>query len=366
MSVDLSASHRGDLAQRLRAEKDEVAREVTDLFFQRHPEWKERYGSRGVRHGVQDALFHIDFLAGAVRLADPHAFRRYVGWTARMLEARGIAPHFLAENLQDIAAALRRTLAESGEVALFEAVVQAGLDELQGAGGDDGFGGGIPETAHVFLQALLAGNRRAAQSVAEQLLSQGRSVPEIYLQVVQPALYHIGSLWQRDEITVAQEHMATAITQNVLALLYPQLPIADRKRGGVLITGVEGELHQIGAHMVADVLESDGWEVRFLGTEMPHDGILRAVEEQEPRLVGISTTMLFNLESTEGLIAAIRGAAGNGGGPRVIVGGGAFRQAHEGWRDVGADGYAPDLSEAVELARKLSGEVGSPHTAPSS
>ncbi len=74
----------------------------------------------------------------------------------------------------------------------------------------------------------------------------------------------------------------------------------------MVLTGVQGEMHQVGANMVADVLEFHGWEVRFLGTNLPQAGILRVVEEQRPDVVGISATMLFNLPRVRELIESIR------------------------------------------------------------
>ena len=72
-------------------------------------------------------------------------------------------------------------------------------------------------------------------------------------------------------------------------------PVSETQRGRPVITGVEGEFHQIGANMVADVLESGGWDVRFLVTQLPHAGILDAVEEHDADLLGISVTMVCNL-----------------------------------------------------------------------
>lgn len=98
--------------------------------------------------------------------------------------------------------------------------------------------------------------------------------------------------------------------------------------------------------MVADVMEALGWEVRYLGTNLPHASILRVIEEQRPDAVGISTTMLFNLPKVQDLIASIRALAG----PqprRIVVGGAAFRAAPEAFREIGADACGLDLEQAI-------------------
>jgi methanogenic corrinoid protein MtbC1 len=114
---------------------------------------------------------------------------------------------------------------------------------------------------------------------------------------------------------------------------------------------VAGELHQVGANIVADALEADGWDVRFLGTNMPHAGILKVLEEHAPAAIGISATMLFNVPSVRQLVSDIR--RGGSGAPRVVLGGAAFRTARELPSEIGADGFAPDVRDAIQVFRSL-------------
>ncbi len=147
--------------------------------------------------------------------------------------------------------------------------------------------------------------------------------------------------------------MATAVAQYVIASLYADLERPTERRGRAVVTGVYGELHQLGANMVADILESDGWDVRFLGTNVPPDGAVRAAVDHRADLVGISAMMLPNLSRVTELVERVRAAGDDR--RRVIVGGGLFRSDPHLWRQVGADGFAPDLREVVALARRVSG-----------
>ncbi len=353
MDPGLSAAAAGQLARRILAAKDEVAREVTNQFYRRHPEWEERFGEEGRRRGLEDAVFHQEFLAGAVRLRDLSTFTRYVRWTVGVLASRGIAPRFLAEFLEQTGEALGRCRLSQEEAAVVLSFLQAGiaearadahrepppLEELEG----------VPE---VYLGALLAGSPRAALGAMDEALKQGWTVPDLYLKVIQAAQYRLGDLWMSNRISVAQEHMASAITQRVLAHLYPLLPEPSQRRGRAVISGVEGEMHQIGANMVADILEADGWEVRFLGTHLPHRDIVQSVRDDEPKLVGISATLLPNLSAVADLIQRLR-QLNSSPSLRIVVGGGAFRHSERAWQEVGADGFAPDLLAAREVARTL-------------
>ncbi len=201
----------------------------------------------------------------------------------------------------------------------------------------------------LYLQAILHGQRDAALGIVLASYRAGRPLLDLYLEILQPAQYEVGRLWENNTITVAEEHMATAVTQSVMAQLYPLLPRQQQPcHGRLVLTGVQGELHQLGCHMVADVLEAHGWEVRFLGTNMPHAGILRIVEEQQPAAVGISAAMLFNLPKVRDLIEAIRALPGSPP-PRIVVGGAAFRAAPGAFREIGADACGLDLKQAIEI-----------------
>lgn len=205
-----------------------------------------------------------------------------------------------------------------------------------------------------FLAALLAGDSRAATDVALGAVARGVPVQDVYVEVLQEALYEVGRLWEANLITVAAEHLATAVAQAVVASLYDYLPRPEVPRGALVLTGVEGELHQVGGHIVADTLEADGWDVRFLGADVPLAAVLRAVAEHRPRVLGISCTMLDNLPRVARLVAAVREAFG-ADAPGILLGGSAFRTAPEKAWELGADAWAPDLRAAVAAARGAAG-----------
>jgi MerR family transcriptional regulator, light-induced transcriptional regulator len=345
---------RRDLANRLRRSRREVAEEVTTEFLERHPDWEERYGELARIRGVEDAIFHIDFLAGAVESGSPEAFADYGRWTAGMLSARGISPPFLVENLEQVRDALVHRL-DPQDHGIVQDVVRAGIEgalspDREGDDGPDTDEDPLSLSRSLYLQAILQGDKRAAVTVVGEAL-EDHPVTAVYRGIVEKAQVEVGSLWARNEISVAREHMATAVSQYVLGELYSRLPVPETVLGRAVITGVEGERHQLGANMVADLLEAEGWSVRFLGTQMPHRDILSAVEEHEAQVVGISATMLFNVASVSSLIRDLRSAAGDE--LRITVGGRAFRSSPGLWREIGADGTGGNLDEALEAFRRL-------------
>lgn len=353
--ADPGYERRRAVAARLRSSRDAIAAAATDAFLDRRPDWIDRYGELARRRGEEDAAFHVEFLAGAVLADDVSAFEDYARWTAGVLFSRGIAPEHLAENLEDVRRAAASLLEEDDRdvVARF---VEGGIGALERGGpDDDAIAREAPDadastTKSLYLQAVLYGERRAALNVALEAVRAGASVPDVYADVLQPAQRDIGRMWERNEITVAREHMATAITQYVVGRLYTLFEMPERWRGNAIVTGVEGELHQLGANMVADVLEAAGWNMRFLGTQLPHRGVLEAIEAHEPRLLGISTTVLSNLPAAADLVAAARRSFGSD--LRILVGGAAFGHGTA-WREIGADAYGRDLRDAVAVADEL-------------
>jgi methanogenic corrinoid protein MtbC1 len=330
------------LADALRELSPAVSLEVTAAFLDRHPDWRARYGARATTEGVKDAGYHLAFLAGAIESNQVEAFAAYVRWAAGVLAARGIAPTFLAETLEQLRAALEARLPadQSGLLAAYF----CGAAETLAAGPAAGATPPLSVTADVFLQAITTAQRHAAVQIAREALAGGLSLRDLYVDVFQPALYEVGRRWEANRLTVAQEHIATAITQYVMAQVYEAPDDRAISRGPIVLTGVEGELHNVGAVMVGDLLETSGWRVRFLGTNLPAASILGVIRETTPSHVGISATMLYNVPAVRQLIEAIRTEFRQR--LRIIVGGAAFRTAPELWRQIDADGFGADLRSA--------------------
>ena len=351
----MSHTQRVQLAETLRRNKSVVAEAVTAEFFQRHPDWLARYGERGRQRGLEDAAYHVDFLAGAIETGAVVAFENYARWTTNVLRSRGIAPEFVAENLRQVALACGKSLSatEREMVAGFVEAACSTTVEVAPATVPTEAPARLALAQSIFVQAILKGQRQAALNVPLEALREGHSAADIYVEVLQNSLYEVGRRWESNQITVAEEHMATAITQYVVAQMYSRLAPSGVARGKMIITGVEGELHQVGANMVADLLEADGWDVRFLGTNVPHAGILSAIVEHQPAVLGVSATMIFNVPKVRHLIDDVRQKFTDRA-PKIVLGGSAFRAAPALSGDLGAAGAATDLRAARVLVNDLS------------
>jgi methanogenic corrinoid protein MtbC1 len=203
-----------------------------------------------------------------------------------------------------------------------------------------------------YVAAQVAGDRRAAlRVVVDEGLGRGIPVPRLYLDLLQAAQYRIGELWQANRISVAQEHLATAISEVAVAELYRALPIQPPNGRRALVACVGGELHDLGTRMTADFFEMAGFEVRYLGANVPTDSLVGMVRENPPDLLVLSVTMSFHLDTLREAVCRTRAAAGDR--LHVAVGGQAFSWAPALAGQLGADVFGRDAAESVALAREL-------------
>ncbi len=202
-----------------------------------------------------------------------------------------------------------------------------------------------------FRDALLAGDHDYCLRTAEKDLAERGGIRDLYIHILQPSLYDIGRMWERGEISVAEEHLASAVAGRVMSALYARIASSERTKRTCVVTAVPNEHHEIGARMVADLLEEDGWSVHYLGSNIELSSAVFFIKERKPLFVAVSVALPFTLQGAAELISEVKSD------PcmmdvRFMVGGLAFSGSGDLWKSIGADGYARDASEAVELARQ--------------
>jgi methanogenic corrinoid protein MtbC1 len=197
-----------------------------------------------------------------------------------------------------------------------------------------------------YLAALLRSDPQEAQLVVQAALAADLPIGELYLSVLQPALYEMGRLWEHGEVSVAQEHLATATTQTLMARLAAPSTVGSRGVGSrAITTATENDYHALGARFLADFLERDGWTVIDLGAGTPTDDLVDLVAQIRPELVCLSTTLTINLGHAKDAIAALRGLQPP---PLIAVGGHAYGTDDQLATSLGADIHAVDAGVFLE------------------
>ncbi len=170
-----------------------------------------------------------------------------------------------------------------------------------------------------YGRALLAGDSTAAELVVREAYDEELPYALIHTGVVAPAMQRIGTLWERGEISVAHEHIATQISLRVLALLRELFRVArNRSDHRAMLAGVEGEQHFVALQMSADLLEDAGYDVVMLGPDVPAWALEEIVVEHAPALVAFTVTMAA---AAANLGRAVDAATTGTPAAAVIVGG---------------------------------------------
>jgi methanogenic corrinoid protein MtbC1 len=346
--------------EQLRQHQAALAEELVKRQFAAQPELARRYGAIGREKCLQDANYHLAYLADAMNAGDPALFANYIAWAKVMLGKRGIPVEDLARHLEFTRTVVGEGLKDEAGALAVE-YLNAGLARLPSLPAD------LPtclvpeapwaELAREYLGALLKGERHRANQMILTAVAAGAPVKEIYLHVFQPTQYEVGRLWQVNEISVAQEHYCTAATQLIMSQLYPHIFASEKSASTLVATCVAGDLHEIGVRMVTDFFEMDGWNTYYLGANTPAQAVVDMVVQRRAQVLGISATISFHLRAVGELIQRVRAHAACRE-VKILVGGYPFLASPELWRKLGADGGAPNAQEAITLAGRLIAEGG--------
>jgi MerR family transcriptional regulator, light-induced transcriptional regulator len=329
--------------------QEDLAREIVERHWQLRPGLEQLYGKQGRTRCLEDARYHLRYLSEAVGAREPALFVHYVRWAKTMLLARCIPVEDLVANLEAMLDVLGKQLPTSMQIPAVD-YVKSAIGSLTLANDNSSFldpGQPLAELAHQYLSALLRYDRHSASTLILGAAQKKVSIREIYCHVFETCQYEIGRLWQSNIVSVAQEHYCTASAQLIMSQLYPYIFRSDRTfRGTIVAACVSGELHEIGARMLCDLLEMEGWNTIYLGANVPTAGVVAVLRDNHSNILAVSASMTFHIPAVREVIAAVRLASPE---TRILVGGYAFKIAPNLWRDVGADYCTKDATDAISL-----------------
>jgi methanogenic corrinoid protein MtbC1 len=186
-----------------------------------------------------------------------------------------------------------------------------------------------------------------AQRVAFDALAAGFRVRDIYLRVFQPSLYEIGRRWEQGQLSIPQEHLATAITQSVLSGIYAQVQLPTSLEKHAVVACLTNNYHEIGPRMLADFLQMAGYNAYFLGANTPEDSVLEMIQQLKPEVIGLPAVTPDHVQTVRYTVERIRSDFASYR-PTVLVGGYAFNADDDLWKQVRADLWRPDAGQAVD------------------
>ncbi len=204
-----------------------------------------------------------------------------------------------------------------------------------------------------IYNAVLDGNAPAAKAGVEKALAAGIAPDVILKEGLIGAMGEVGRLFEENEYFVPEMLVSARAMQNGLAVIKPYLAESGSKPTGKVIVGtVKGDLHDIGKNLVAMMLEGAGFEVIDMGTDVTPEKFVKGALEHKPQVVGMSALLTTTMPSMGTTVKALV-EAGIRDQVKVMIGGAPVTDAFA--KQIGADGYAPDASSAVRMAKSLAG-----------
>ncbi len=336
-----------------------LSQAIVKEHYRINPELPKQYGPEGEQKCLDDAVIHLTYLQQALDNDSEQLFVDYVMWAKTLFEGINLPIAHLHEHLKVMGDVLRKELnqEDAGKIGKIIAAAEEHLGQKSNIA-HTFLEPKAPhyEMARKYLDLLLASNRtEASQLILKAVRDDGIPVQDIYLSVFQPCQREVGLLWQTGRISVAQEHFCTAATQLCMSQLYPYIFSSEKNGNVAVITCAQGELHEVGVRMVADLLEMNGWDAFYLGANVPINSVVDFVKEKDPNMIGISATITSHLPQVKDLINMIRSIESKH--TCIMVGGYPFNVSPELYKELGADAHSTDAKVAIETANKLAAKA---------
>ncbi len=339
-------------------EKIPLLKKYVDDILASHPSINKLIGYNPLQMMFDNHSHHASFMATVFIIGNYELLAKTVPWVYRAYSSHNFSYDYFPLELKTWIEAIERHMdpdltAEIKSVYLWMInrhedmiYLSQSEEELKLPILEDWF-----DKKNSFFTAALLGDYRRCLEITKESISTGKDIESFYLYIIQPVMYEVGMLWERGKISVAQEHLVSAIVTRVMAAISMMIS-PQRKKGKAVIASAPNEFHEIGAWMISDILEQDGWEVKYLGANTPLTGIMELLQTFKPHVLGLSVTMPFNILRAKEIIDKIKEDK-ELKKILVIIGGRVFNDIPHLWRSTGADYYATNALEVKNLLHNL-------------
>ncbi len=304
---------------------------------------------------VRDLEYILNYLAEAVYFDNNDLFNDFSIWLSSLFENIGLSEDVFINTYNSIQKVIKDNFEPKERIYLNNIIDSSIKKALNEKNKEDSYlteDNPHKDFADKYLNLLLDNEKTEASNLIVNEAISKMSIPEIYLDILEPVQKEVGRLWHANEITVAQEHYISSVTQLVMSQLYSRFLSSGGKKGNIVTTAVGKELHEIGIRMVADLLEIDGFDTIHLGANTPPTSIIETLKKNRTVLVGISVTLPIHLKELVQLVDMIRNEP-ELTNIKILVGGYALNQNPELKKELDVDAYSMNAKEAVQKANKL-------------
>ena len=198
-----------------------------------------------------------------------------------------------------------------------------------------------------YLEHLFAGKRCEARELVFSALDRGVGARKLLRNLIWPAMEQIDKLFREDHIMRIAEHMATRINRMVADQLHAFLARGPKTGQRMVVLSGEGQHAELGAQIMADLFEADGWRVYLLGAGVPNDEVLQFVSTVKADVLAIYGMHATGAPEVRDLVSLIR-EVGTCEDMQVMVIGGVFNRAQGLAEEVKADLFGKNIAEAIK------------------
>ena len=306
---------------------------------------------------------HVSFMAEIFTQNDFESLAKAIPWVYRAYHNQGVSYDYFKAELTAWINAISSYIESEHQSSLIS-IYQWMLNNHQLSIELSGLENDVGTTAkhHLdpiykeFSGALTLNDHQQCLSICHQALKLDIKLPDIFNYIIYPSMVDVGIQWEAGEISVAQEHQATAIVNRIIARLYYDTHFPDSLSGRAVVSAAPSEKHEMGAWMLSACLELDGWEVKYLGSDLPVQEIISTTLDGHTDLLALSIAMPFNLDSARRVIKTVK-SDDKGKNIKIIVGGQVFNRFPHIADNMDVDKVLSNCWEAVEWAKSINREV---------
>ncbi len=209
----------------------------------------------------------------------------------------------------------------------------------------------MDEILQEIYNCVLEGSNKTIAAKVQQALDQGMDPGDVLDEGMVKPMAEVGRLFEEGEYFVPEMLISARAMKTGMEVLKPYLVKADIRSAGKVVAGtVQGDLHDIGKNLVCMMLEGAAFEIVDLGVDVSPEKFVQGVKDSGAQFIAMSALLTTTMPNMQRTIEALK-AAGIRDKVKVLVGGAPLTQQYA--HDIGADGYAPDASRAVSLAKTL-------------
>lgn len=202
----------------------------------------------------------------------------------------------------------------------------------------------IVSVQKIYLDYLLKGDSYKARNCILSLYEEGIEIENIYFNLLEKVMKEVGILWEKGIIDVWKEHFISEVTIDIMR----ELKFREKKKSNMSPTIIAlnpgAEMHNIGLRMISDLLEIRGFHVIYLGSNVPIQSLIKAIEVEKPKFIMISVTLQHHIDSATYMISAIKDYFGVKS-PKIFIGGFAFCNVDKVCERTGADYYSINFDD---------------------